>query len=232
MQKPKTYYRNGKTIHYLLHLPENIKGVNNEKWPMILFLHGAGERGDDLNTIKVHGIPKIIEANREFPFIVVSPQCPLGDYWTSNVSILDSLMDSLVKELPVDKNRLYLTGMSMGGIGGWHLLMRNPDRFSAFVPVCGGFSIPDMRRKRVLEPDSAEELFRKLPKVLRIPIWAFHGENDDIVPPVETRRIIETLQHEGGNAKLTVYKGVGHDAWTETYKKEELYKWLTKQTKS
>src|SRR4030066_1336392 len=120
---------------YLLFLPEGYEN-KQQRWPMILFLHGAGERGNDLNLVKKHGLPKIIEQQKDFPFIVVSPQCPQGQWWTEKVEVLINLLDEIVNRYNVDTERIYLTGLSMGGYGTWTLAAAYPERFAAIAPIC------------------------------------------------------------------------------------------------
>lgn len=195
--------------NYLLFLPESY-GEDEKKWPLMLFLHGAGERGNDLQLVKKHGPPKIVENQKDFPFIVVSPQCPKDRWWNDDLDVLINLLDDVVAKYEVDEQRIYLTGLSMGGYGTWALGSRYPDRFAAIAPICGGgmlpmaFGLTDM------------------------PIWAFHGAKDAVVPVEESEQMVELINKRGGNAKLTVYPDAGHDSWTETYDNQEFYDWLLK----
>jgi predicted peptidase len=192
---------------YLLFLPEGY-GKEQKRWPLILFLHGAGERGDDLEKVKKHGPPKIVETRRDFPFVVVSPQCPEGVWWTAKTETLINLLDEIVARYDVDTERIYLTGLSMGGYGSWALASEYPDRFAAVVPICGGGS-------------------RMMSLTLKdVPIWAFHGAKDSVVPLKESKEMVDAINARGGNAKLTVYPDANHDSWTQTYDNQELYDWL------
>ncbi len=195
------------SCNYLLFLPENY-GEQEKDWPLMLFLHGAGERGYDLQKVKVHGPPKIVEKQKDFPFIVVSPQCPGGVWWDEKLDVLTNLLDDIVAKYDVDEERVYLTGLSMGGYGTWALASRYPDRFAAIAPICGG---------------GTHIMALGLNKV---PIWAFHGAKDQRVPVGESERMVETINARGGNAKLTIYLDAGHDSWTESYENQELYDWL------
>ena len=197
---------------YLLFLPEAY-GEKEQDWPMILFLHGAGERGDDLNKVKKHGPPKIVENRKDFSFIVVSPQCPSDDWWTEKTEVLIHLLDDIVARYDVDKERIYLTGLSMGGYGTWTLAAEYPQRFAAIAPICGG-------GKRFMAF-----------KLKDVPVWAFHGAKDRVVPLKESEQMVNAIKGRGGNAKLTVYPDAGHDSWTETYNNEELYKWFLQHRK-
>ncbi len=190
---------------YLLHLPKEYSKVA-KRWPLIMFLHGAGERGNNLELVKRHGLPKVIKDYEEFPFIVVSPQCPKGQWWDEQTLI--GLLDELEAQYVVDTNRVYLTGLSMGGFGTWSLATKYPDRFAAIAPVCGG-GYPYLAYR-----------------LAKVPIWAFHGAKDRRVPLYESKRMVEAVKHFGGQAKLTVYPRAGHDCWTETYDNPELYNWF------
>jgi predicted peptidase len=192
---------------YLLFLPEDY-GQQKKKWPRMLFLHGAGERGDDLNKVKVHGPPKIVQTRKDFPFIVVSPQCPEDDWWTKKTEMLINLLDDIIANYDVDTDRVYLTGLSMGGYGSWALASEYPDRFAAMVPICGGGN-------RIMS------FFLK-----DMPIWAFHGAKDSVVPVEESKELVEAINARDGNAKLTIYPEANHDSWTETYNNQEVYDWL------
>ncbi|MCH5375960.1 MAG: prolyl oligopeptidase family serine peptidase [Planctomycetes bacterium] len=192
---------------YLLYLPDGYD--DHESWPLILFLHGSGERGDDLNQVKKHGPPKILESRKDFPFIVVSPQCPAGRRWEP--FDLTALLDDVVSRYKVDEDRIYVTGLSMGGFGTWALAARTPDRFAAIVPICGGG-----------EPGWARRLSK-------IPVWVFHGAKDTAVPIERSEEMVKALQAAEGNVQFTIYPEAGHDCWTETYDNPKLYEWLLQQ---
>ncbi len=181
-------------------------------WPLIIFLHGSGERGSDPNKLKVHSLPKVVDANEEFPFIVVSPQCPDGQRW--NAEALNVMLDEVLKKLPIDTNRIYLTGISMGGFGTWKFAIAYPNRFAAIAPVCGWGHLEDV-----------EKLKDK-------PIWIFHGAKDDVVPPTESEKMVQFLQKFGNtNVKFTLYPEANHNAWDATYANQELYDWFLQHTK-
>ncbi len=194
-------------IDYLLYLPEGY-GEKDQQWPLMLFLHGAGERGDDLNLVKKHGPPKLIEQGKPFPFVVVSPQCPQGQWWTEKTDTLMALLDRIESDYDVDSARIYVTGLSMGGFGTWTLATRHPDRFAAIAPICGGgdWFLADRLKK--------------------VPVWAFHGAQDSVVPLALSETMVRAVERTGGNAKLTVYPEANHDSWTATYDNPELYDWL------
>ena len=197
---------------YLLFLPEGY-GKTDKRWPLMLFLHGAGERGNDLNKVKVHGPPKIVGEKKDFPFIVVSPQCPKSALWNNKLDVLINLLDEIIAQYDVDTERVYLTGLSMGGYGTWALASKYPNRFAAAAPICGG----GMRIMAFGLKD--------------VPIWAFHGAKDSVVPLEESEEMVAAVKARGGNAKLTVYPEAKHDSWTETYNNPELYKWFLKHRK-
>ncbi|HUV40473.1 MAG TPA: prolyl oligopeptidase family serine peptidase [Sedimentisphaerales bacterium] len=203
-----------KTIRceYLIFLPEGY-GRTRKSWPVILFLHGAGERGNDIEKLRLHGLPRIVETRKDFAFIVVSPQCPMTSWWPQEQELLINLVREVVKKYEVDTERIYLTGLSMGGFGTWSLACRYPDYFAAIAPICGGY-----------EPFLAGSL-------KDVPVWAFHGAKDEVVPVSRSEDMVEAVNAAGGDAKLTVYPDAGHDAWTATYNNDELYKWFLEHRK-
>jgi predicted peptidase len=200
------------TLDYLLYLPPEYESKNS--WPLILFLHGAGERGSDIAKVKEDGLPEMIEHGKNLPFIVVSPQCPAGDAWVWKLKSLSALIDEIAAQYKVDQDRIYVTGLSMGGFGTWALATYAPDRFAAIIPICGGGELTSV------------------PRLKRLPVWAFHGAKDDIVPIERSREMVDALTQSKGKAKLTVYPELGHDSWTATYDNPEVYKWLLEQKRS
>jgi predicted peptidase len=200
-------------LNYLLFLPRGYRAHPERTWPLIMFLHGADERGDDIELVKKHGIPKIAEQQKGFPFIAVSPQCPAKAGWQLYLRTLNDLIDYVISKYRADAEQLYLTGISMGGYGTWHLAAKNPDRFAAVVPICGGgyksYGFPE-----------------KACRLKDTPIWAFHGALDRIVPVEESEKVVEVVRSCGGHVRFTIYPDAGHDAWTRTYQNPELYGWL------
>jgi predicted esterase len=197
--------------HYLLSLPAGYEN-DDRRWPLMLFLHGSGESGDSLAKVKANGPPKLIAGNeRAFPCIVVSPQSP-GRGW--NPDYLAALLDEICATYRVDPERIYLTGLSMGGCGSWMLAAAQPNRFAAIVPICGGGN-----------PADADTL-------KGIPIWVFHGAEDKTVKLENSTKMVDALKAVGSDVKFTVYPGVGHDSWTETYANPELYDWLFAQKRA
>jgi len=203
-------------LDYWLYLPKKYDD-GKQAWPVILFLHGAGERGDDLQQVKKHGPPKTAGQQAELErFVIVSPQCPAEQRWTDQrqLDLLDQLLTQLAEELRIDKQRIYLTGLSMGGFGSWRLAALHPNRFAAVAPICGGG-----------DPEEAA-------KLAKLPIWAFHGAKDRAVPLQRSEEMVEAIKKAGGDVKLTIYPEAGHDSWTETYNNPKLYDWLLEQQAS
>jgi predicted peptidase len=195
-------------------------------YPLVLFLHGAGERGDDNKAQLKHGVIPIINGAEKLgkPVFLIAPQCPRDRWWSEPAqdrtrlsaanqpnALLENvlaLVGQLQKEHPIDPKRLHVTGISMGGFGTWDLLARAPGRIASAIPICGGG-----------DPALAK-------KFKHVPVWAFHGEADDVVPVEGTRKMIEALEKAGGKPKATYYPGVGHDSWTRTYDNPEVLRWL------
>jgi predicted peptidase len=195
---------------YLLHLPENYD--KKVSYPLIVFLHGAGERGNDTKLLKV-GLPNLLKIAKKYEFILVAPQCPVDSWWTRELDALSIFLKEFLEDYNVDKKRIYLTGLSMGGDGTWRLAALHPNLFAAIVPICG-----------VDKANSTN-------KLKNIPTWAFHGAKDDIVPIKESRKVVKAIKALGGSAKLTVYPEADHNAWDKAYKTKELYDWLFAQRK-
>jgi predicted peptidase len=190
---------------YLLFLPDGYDPAG--AYPLLLFLHGAGERGADLDAVALHGPPRVVrERPEEFPFIVVSPQVAEDRIWS--IAYLDALLEHVVAHHAVDKERIYVTGLSMGGYGTWHLAFEFPHRFAAIAPISGGGTITGACT------------------IAHLPVWAFHGAQDEIVPPSRSEELVDRLRGCDGHVRFTLYPDAGHDAWTRTYDDPELYRWL------
>jgi predicted peptidase len=197
---------------YFLTLPDGYASDEAKKWPLLVFLHGAGERGDDLNLLKKHGPPKLIAAGKKFEAIVVSPQVPAGDFW--NPHGVKALVDDIRKSHRVDDTRLYITGISMGGFGTFDTIAAYPETFAAAVPICGGAGINVV----------------KFGPLKEMPIWIFHGDKDTSVPIEFSQMAARWFErNKAQNVKLTVYPGVAHDSWTQTYDNPEVWEWLFEQ---
>jgi len=213
------FQRSGE-LKYLLYLPPGYDAAADKKWPLLLFLHGSGERGSDVQRVAVHGPLKLVEQGTNFPFIIVAPQCPSGQIW-ENEPLLQ-LLAATEKQYHVDTKRVYLTGLSMGGYGAWHLGLLHPDLFAAIVPICGGANLIDV----LIAPREKENALKTLP------VWAFHGGKDNVVPLSESQRVVDGLKKAGvKEVKFTIYPNAGHDSWTEAYNNPELYEWMLKQSR-
>jgi predicted peptidase len=195
--------------HYLLYLPDDY-GKDDRAWPLVLFLHGAGERGTDLELVKKHGPPRLIAEGKSFPFIMAAPQCPPDQWWSDDM--LAGLLDRIEEQYRVDRTRVYVTGLSMGGFGTWRLAVNNPNRFAAILPVCGGGDVSTVCT------------------IKHVPAWVFHGAKDPVVPVAESQKMVDRLKSCGGDVTLTVYPEAGHDSWTETYNNPEVYEWLLRHS--
>jgi predicted peptidase len=208
---------NASSLNYLLFMPRDTRGQILGKYPLLISLHGIGESGSYLPKLKNDGLPKILDGNNSFPFVVVSPQCPSTTEWyyDRTDTLLLRLLNDVIVRYPVDTNRIYLTGYSMGGIGTLDLAIRYPQRFAAILPIA--FRI---------------EAGWDLCRIASLPMWAFHGEGDDVIPLSKAQEVIASVKSCGGNPTFTSYPNVGHDSWTRTYGNPAIYDWLLTKTKS
>lgn len=195
---------------YQLFLPRGYLASGDRLWPLLLFLHGSGERGDDIAKVKVHGPPKVADRQPDFPFVTVSPLLPADEDWDE--AKLDAILDHVSARFRIDRSRVYLTGLSRGGHATWRWGAAEPDRFAAIVPVSGRG-----------DPSQACRL-------KNTPLWAFHGDRDDIVTPFGSFAMVEAVRSCGGKPRLTIYPDTGHDAWTRTYDDPALYAWMLEQS--
>jgi len=193
---------------YQLYIPTAATRAEGAPWPLLIFLHGSGERGSDIDRVKVHGPPKI--ADRQggaFPFILISPQLPKDEDW--DLAKLDAIVDHAMAALPVDPARVYLTGLSRGGHATWRWAAAEPSRFAAIAPVAG-------------RGDPATACALK-----SVPVWAFHGDRDDVVVPEGSFGMARAIRACGGQrTRLTIYPDLGHNAWDPAYDDPALYLWL------
>lgn len=198
----------GNDLGYVLYEPENMQ----KDLPMIVFLHGAGERGkgtnDWLELVKKNAIPKYISQGKELPAIVLCPQCPLEFVWNNIVVSLKALIDNVAKEYGIPQKRISITGLSMGGFGTWEMALTYPETFNAFAPVCGGGM---SWRTDVIKNES---------------IWAFHGDADSVVPINNSLEMVDALKKRGGNPKLTIFHDVEHNSWDSAYLETTVLDWL------
>ena len=194
---------------YLQYLPKDFD--KSKEYPLVLYLHGAGERGDNADTVANYGyLQHIKNEGAEYPFIIVAPQCPAGKYWGCFNESLLHFLDYLCAELPVDKTRVYLTGNSMGGTGTYMLSMAAPERFAAIAPVCG------------------TGICWNASAIKDLPIYIYHGDCDNVVPIYESITMLKCINSIGGKAIMKICHGVGHNAWDIAYAGDELYNWLLK----
>jgi predicted peptidase len=223
----------GKKLLYRLLKPQGYDQASTNAYPLVVFLHGAGERGNDNEAQLVHGAPEFAtpEIRKKHPCFVIAPQCPEKQSWakvgrqngnlaaefpnepTEPTRLVLELIEAMGKEYHIDSKRIYLTGLSMGGFGTWDILARHPERFAAAIPVCGG---------------GVEENAARFAKV---PIWVFHGGADPVVKPELSRHMVEALRKAGGHPGYTEYPDVPHDSWTMTYRDPDVLDWLFAKSK-
>lgn len=199
---------------FWLYLPERYERTS-DKLPLIIYLHGSSRRGRDIEQVRANGLPPLLDKREDFEFVVASPQAltnyPWQTCWRPDDLIL--LLEHLLGEYRIDPDRVYLTGLSMGGYGTWATIAAHADRFAAAAPICGGG-----------DPSLAHAIGD-------LPVWAFHGEEDYVVPIDRSREMVEAILAAGGDARLTAYPDVGHDSYTRTYANPELYNWFLEHTR-
>jgi len=208
MELKKEQFEN---LKYLIRYPDCYK--KGERYPVIIFLHGAGSRGNDIDILIKNPYFNIVERYPDFPFITVAPQCS-ENTWFDMFEQLRRFAIKIADEDFTDKNKIYLIGASMGGYGTWQLAMSLPELFAAIVPVCGG------------------GMYWNAARLVNVPVWAFHGGKDNVVYAEESSKMVDAVNRCGGCAKLTVYPENGHDAWSDTYGNPEVFGWLLANTNS
>jgi len=202
----------GVNLQYWLYFPKNFD--TNQQWPLILFLHGSDERGITIDRAKSQGLPEILDAQFDIPFVVVSPQLDSGS-WDKRIEDMNDLLDHLTETLPIDPDRLYLTGISLGGFGTWSYALQYPDRFAAVVPIAGGY---------------AEQAPENICTLKDLPIWVFHGEADEQVDPSYSQVLVDALQACESDVIFTLYPDTSHvSTWDKAYADPALYEWLLAQ---
>jgi predicted peptidase len=207
-------------INYLLYIPEPYGRERDMKWPLILFLHGMGERGNDLELLKNHPLPKTLDKQKDFPSIVISPQLPLDKQkWDDYFDSLKKLLDQIKSKYSIDTQRVYLTGISMGGAGTWNFALRYPHYFAAIVPIAGAYKF------------RSREIPENICEIKELSIWTFHGGKDQAVEPWQTEIIVDALKACGSNIRYTHYPEADHiQSWIKAYADPDLYRWLFDQT--
>lgn len=212
-QVRQTFVYSSKGRHkgqYLIFVPQNY--TPTQPFPTIFFLHGSGERGENIQALKRHGLPKIVEQQPDFPFTVISPQCPARRRWP--LALLEGLFQTVNERIALDPERLYLTGLSLGGYGVWKWAQAQPQRFAALAPICG-WSNPEYASR-----------------IAHLPIWVFHGLRDEVVPVAATLAMVTALEKAGGRPRVTIYRHATHDAWTQAYANRRLYTWFLSHRRS
>ena len=200
---------NAEVYPYNIYYPIGYDAASDKGTSLMIFLHGAGERGEDLSKVEVHGPPKKVKEGKQFPCIIVAPQCPEGVWW--EVDRLNATLDEVLTKNNIDQTRILLTGLSMGGYGTWAWAINNPDKFAAIAPICGGG-----------DPS-------KVDLIAHIPTWVFHGAKDDVVELDESKKMVEALRALESYPRFTVYKDADHDSWTQTYDSDSFYGWFLGQ---
>jgi len=206
-QKFSGEYRSAVSGQFLLYLPKGFSERPAVKYPLLIFLHGSGESGTDINKVKVNGPPKFLDTRPDFPFIVASPQAADADVGF-DLAVMNVLLDQLLQNLPIDKDRVYLTGLSMGGIDAYKWAGERPGTFAAIAPISAAGNIYDACKLR------------------HVPIWAFHGGKDENVKTADGQAMVDAIKACGGDIKLTIYPELGHSAWEPAYVDPALYEWF------
>ena len=204
------------SLAYLLYLPKDYN-EKTDKVPLMFFLHGRGESYGPLRLVEKWGPPRMVARGDELPYILVSPQCPGTTDWRKpeQQALLAQLLEHVIAQFRVDDERIYLTGLSMGGYGSWQLAAAHPDRFAAVAPICGGG-----------DPSHADRL-------KSLPIWVFHGDQDKAVPLPRSAEMVWAIRAAGSTTvRFTTLEDVGHNSWSAAYATPELYQWFDKQTRS
>jgi len=217
---------NGVTYKFQVYLPEEYRRDDGKLWPVILFLHGRGERGSEGMWQTQIGLPLEVRDHPErWPFIIVMPQCPIPAHWTDPaiMTMAMTALDQMTEEFHGDPDRTYLTGLSLGGYGAWELAKNYPHRWAAIAIAAGGifwsYAPSRWQQATTLTPEYAQA-------VGRTPIWLFHGSDDPIVPPRESEMMYEAVRAASGHIRLWIYQGLGHDCWARAYNEPELPRWL------
>lgn len=222
----------GATRRHSVYVPADY--TPEKPWPLVMFLHGAGERGEDGIFPTEVGIANAIRRFPDrFPCIVLFPQCPKDKFWDSILPELEAILAQAQQDYHIDPKRLYLTGISMGGYGCWSWGADHAGRWAAIMPLCGGGVPSDMNRITAQPIDVTKfgDLRPRVEALVQVPVWAFHGKKDDTVPPFRSKQMVRMLERAGGAPKYTEYENLGHDVWTTVYADEAVIKWMLEQGK-
>lgn len=201
----------GEGLDYLVYLPADYARDAARRWPLVVFLHGIGERGENVQQVRRVGLTRRVESRGGAPYILVAPQCPPGRAWEPKP--LGRMLDQVLSEHRADARQVILTGLSWGGMGTWRWGVDQPERFAALVPICGGAAASGVGALKGM------------------PIWAFHGDADTVVPLEGHRRVVEAAKQAGAQVRFTVYNGVGHNSWDRAYADPSLEEWMLAQRK-
>lgn len=212
MQTYKTEVKKVVSGRYLVALPEGYETQPRKRWPLVLFLHGSGERGSDIEKVKIHGPLKEIAAGRKIEAVVIVPQCDDGSFWDAD-SLL-GLINVAERKYRIDKDRETVTGLSMGGFGTWDLLAAAPNRFAAAAPICGGGNPA------------------KVATYAHVPLWITHGDQDGAVNIGQSIVMVDALKAAGASPRFDKIVGGGHDVWTNVYNRDDFWAWLLSQKRT
>jgi len=219
-QHPYSWRAGTTRLNYLLYAPAAYAKDTKQRWPLIVFLHGSGERGTDPLLVEAQPLPKTLATTTSFPAVVLSPQVPPPYFWWSDlIEPVDLLVRQIETRYRIDPRRVYLTGLSLGGFGTWRYALQHPTRFAALVPIAGGYV------------QGSPEIPRNICVLRETPIWAFHGTADTIVYPYQSEILVKALRACGSKVvRLTLYPGVDHfGSWPRAYADPALWKWLFAQ---
>lgn len=233
--RDRTVEMGGKAYQYKVYVPAD--WTKDKKWPVILYLHGAGERGDDNTSQTRIGLGPALARQANLSSIVVLPQCSRGRWWpeTDMRDLALAALNQSVAEFNGDPERIYLTGISMGGYGTWAIARTHPEKFAALAPVCGGVRPPPgiPALSDTVEATAESDPYLAVAKrVAKTPVWVFHGDEDRSVPVTESRKMVEALKSVGGNVRYSEYAGVAHNSWDRAYAEPEFFLWLLSQRRS
>jgi predicted peptidase len=225
----KTITKQDGDVRYALYVPAEYS--NDKDWPLVVFLHGAGERGSDGLLQTDVGLGHAIRKNPErFPCLVIMPQCPVDNFWDVVFDDIEKMMETTRKDYRIDSARITLTGLSMGGYGTWIWGPKKSDVFAALIPICGGGDPKDMKHlAEEMAVDRFGTMGERVTKLATMPIWAFHGKKDKSVPAFRSRQMVKKVTEAGGNVKYTEYPEAGHNSWDEAYGDPETITWLLSQ---